>query len=86
MKERTVLQQRAAELIEQHGSTRAAGRVLRLSGPYLYRLMTGEATEPTAAVLRKLKLRRVVSYVSTSGVPATFCRTGVPSSVADWNR
>lgn len=75
---RTLLQERAAELIDQHGSTRAAGRVLRLSGPYLYRLMTGEATEPTDAVLRKLKLRRVVSYERTDAVPALDGQTFPP--------
>lgn len=61
----SVLQQRIAELAQQHGSVRAAARVLKLNHAYVYRLGTGEATEPSEAVLRKLKLRRVVSYERT---------------------
>lgn len=64
----SVLQQRAAELIADHGSTRAAGRAVKLNHAYLYRLSTGEATEPTESVLRKLQLRRIVSYERTDGV------------------
>lgn len=52
-----------ADLVARHGSLRKAGRVVGLTGQYLYRLQTGEKTNPSAAVLKKLGLRRVVSYV-----------------------
>jgi len=61
-----VLQQRIGELIEQHGSLRAAGRALNIDHAYLWRLYEGTKREPTPAVLKKLGLRRVVSYVRSS--------------------
>lgn len=59
------LQERIAELAAQHGDIRAAARVLKMDHAYLYRLSTGEKTNPGDDLLRKLKLRRVVSYVRT---------------------
>jgi hypothetical protein len=58
----TVLQERIRELIERHGSIRAAARVLEVDWTYLYRLSRGEKDGPGDDLLRKLKLRRVVSY------------------------
>lgn len=57
------LQERIAELVLKHGSLRKAGRVVRLTGQYLYRLQAGEKTNPSDAVLKKLGLRRVVYFV-----------------------
>lgn len=57
------LEDRIAELVKQHGSLRKAGRVVGLTGQYLYRLQSGEKTNPSEAVLRKLGLRRVISYL-----------------------
>lgn len=50
-------------LAGKHGSLRAAARVLRVDAGYLSRLRNGSKTEPSAALLRKLGLRRVVTYI-----------------------
>lgn len=66
----SLLRARIQELAKQHGSLRAAGRVLEIDHAYLHRLQQGEKTEPSEEVLRKLGLRRIVSYVmrtSTNG-------------------
>lgn len=55
--------QRIADLVAQHGSLRKAGRVVGLTGQYLYRLQVGEKKEPSAATLKKLGLKRVVTYM-----------------------
>ena len=59
----SLLQQRIAEKIAQHGSYRAAGAVLDFDHTYLYRLANGSKTGPGDKLLRKLGLRRVVTYV-----------------------
>jgi hypothetical protein len=56
------LQERITELAQQHGSLRAAARVLQMDSGYLLRLSTGEKVEPGPAILRKLGLRKVVTY------------------------
>jgi len=53
-------------LVDKHGSVRAAARVLGIDHAYLYRLKVGEKTDPSDALLKKLKLRRVVSYIGRS--------------------
>jgi hypothetical protein len=64
----TLLQRRIKELAAHHGSLRVLGRVLGVDHAYLYRLSTGEKDDPGAELLRKLKLRRVVTYERTDGV------------------
>lgn len=59
------LQERIAELVQQHGSLRAVARVTELDAGYLTRLRSGEKANPGAAVLRRLGLRRVVAYELT---------------------
>jgi len=49
-------------LAEQHGSLRAAARVLNVDAGYLSRLQTGEKNNPSDSLLRKLKLKRKVTY------------------------
>lgn len=49
-------------LVARHGSLRKAARVVQINYAYLSRLRSQEKTEPTAEVLKKLGLRRVVSY------------------------
>lgn len=49
-------------LAEQHGSMRAAARVLGVDAGYLSRLRRGVKKEPGDALLRKMGLRRVVTY------------------------
>ena len=56
-----MLQERIAQLTKQHGSLRAAARVLGCSPSYLMRLRDGTKTNPSDALLRRLKLRRVVT-------------------------
>jgi hypothetical protein len=46
-----VLQQRINELVERHGSIRAAARVLDVDPVYLYRLSTGEKDACAASLL-----------------------------------
>ena len=48
------------ELAKQHGSLRAAARVLQIDHAYLWRLQQGEKNDPSEDVLRKLELRRIV--------------------------
>ena len=57
------LRDRIIELERQHGSLRAAARVLQIDPAYLLRLRDGEKTNPSAAVLRKLKLMKIVAIV-----------------------
>lgn len=51
-----------AELVETHGSLRAAARVLMIDAGYLSRLASGEKDNPDDLLLRRMGLRRVVSY------------------------
>jgi len=57
------LSERIGQLVEQHGSLRAAARDVGLDWAYLHRLRSGEKTNPSPETLRKLGLRRVISYV-----------------------
>lgn len=57
-----VVRHRIDQLIEHHGSLRAVARVLEVSPAYLSRLSRGEKQDPSDGMLRKLRLRRVVSY------------------------
>lgn len=56
------LQERIDELVAQHGSLRAVARVTEIDVGYLSRLRTGEKVNPEKDKLRRLGLRRVVSY------------------------
>jgi hypothetical protein len=67
------LADRIAELIAQHGSLRAAARVLDCDAGYLSRLQSGEKDNPDDWLLRRMKLRRVVSYERTDTVDPTAC-------------
>lgn len=49
-------------IIARHGGVRPAARAIGVNYAYLSRLQTGEKANPTTAVLRKLGLRKVVSY------------------------
>lgn len=63
-----LLQNRALELIEAHGSVRAAAAEIEVDYTYLYRLSRGERKDPSDEVLRKLRLRRIVSYEDATPV------------------
>lgn len=60
---------RIHELAVRHGSLRAAARVMKIDPGYLSRLSSGEKKEPSQSVLRRLGLRRVVTYVRTKDRP-----------------
>ena len=57
------LRARIQELAKKHGSLRAAARVLEIDAGYLSRLQGGSKLEPSDGVLRKLGLKRVVTYL-----------------------
>jgi len=48
--------------VSRHGGLRAAARAMEIAPSYLCRLRTGEKAQPDDSILRKLGLRRVVSY------------------------
>jgi transcriptional regulator with XRE-family HTH domain len=56
------LQERIEMLVSQHGSLRAVARVTEIDVGYLSRLRSGEKSNPEKDKLRRLGLRRVVSY------------------------
>lgn len=56
------LTDRIAELIEQHGSLRAAARALQTNPGYLCRLASGEKSNPGEEVLTCMGLRAVTTY------------------------
>jgi hypothetical protein len=66
---KSALQQRIAELVAQHGGVRPAARVLEVDQGYVYRLLSGEKSDPGDKLLRKLRLRRVVTYERTGAAP-----------------
>lgn len=61
---------RIAELIDQHGSLRAAARVLECDPGYLSRLWSGEKNDPGEKLLRRMGLRQIVTYERTLLRPA----------------
>lgn len=56
------LTERIEQLVAQHGSLRAVSRVTEIDAGYLSRLRSGEKVNPEKDKLRRLGLRRVVSY------------------------
>jgi transcriptional regulator with XRE-family HTH domain len=56
------LAERIDELVAQHGSLRAVARVTEIDAGYLSRLRAGEKVNPEKDKLRRLGLRRVVTF------------------------
>ena len=56
------LSERIAELVDQHGSLRAAARVLECDAGYLSRLQSGEKSDPGDTLLRRMGLRQVTAF------------------------
>lgn len=56
------LQSRIAELVEQHGSLRAAARVMEIDAGYLSRLASGEKSDPGETLLRRMGLKQNITY------------------------
>lgn len=59
--------ERIQQLVEQHGSLRAAARVVQLDAGYLSRLQAGEKVRPSDPVLRRMGLKRITDYVLLKG-------------------
>ena len=57
-----VVRERIGQLIHRHGSLRKCAKVLEISPAYLSRLFRGEKDEPSTLLLRKMGLRRHVTY------------------------
>lgn len=57
------LRDRVEMICKTFGGVRPAGRALRINYAYLSRLKSGEKSNPTTATLRKLGLKKIVSYV-----------------------
>ena len=55
--------ERVKQLVSRHGSRRAAARALGIDSGYLSCLESGNKTNPSAAVLRKLGLIKIVYYM-----------------------
>lgn len=60
------LSERVTELCIQHGGLRAAARAIQVEVGYLSRLGSGEKVNPLKDTLRKMGLRRVVTYERVS--------------------
>jgi hypothetical protein len=56
------LQERIEQLVTERGSLRAAALAIGIDAGYLSRLRSGEKVRPEAEKLRRMGLRRVVSY------------------------
>lgn len=52
-------------LVKQHGGLRRAAEAVGINAPYLCRLRYGERKNPSERVLKKLGIKRVVSYTLT---------------------
>jgi hypothetical protein len=57
------LAERVAQLCMQHGSLRAAARVLEVDPGYLSRLASGEKVRPGAALLKRMGIKARIDYV-----------------------
>lgn len=55
--------ERVKQLVSRHGSLRAAARALSIDSGYLSCLESGSKTNPSAAVLRKLGIVKIVYYM-----------------------
>ena len=62
MKNLVDLETAVKKLVQAHGGVRSAARALGLDCGYLSRLQSGQKSNPTPEVLRKLGLKRVVFY------------------------
>jgi hypothetical protein len=62
MAEQITLRKRLGQLVAQHGSLRAVARVTEIDYSYLSRIGTGEKSNPSDFVLRRLGLRKSIVY------------------------
>lgn len=71
----TMLQKRIEALVDQHGGLRPTARVLGIDHVYLWRLLRGEKNNPSATLLLKLKLRRIVEVEYVPSLESARART-----------
>ena len=57
--------QAVERVIAKHGGLRKAARAIDVNFAYLWRLKAGKKTNPSARILRKLGLKRQVTYEPT---------------------
>lgn len=69
------LKERITHLVELFGSLRAAADALEIDVGYLSRLSSGTQANPSADVLKKLDLRKVVTYERLTPNTRTFTAT-----------
>ena len=71
-----MLAKRIKELEKKHGGLRAAARVLNVDPGYLSKLRDGKKDNPSDSLLKKLKLRRIVTvkYANINPTPAGSVR------------
>jgi hypothetical protein len=62
--------------IDRHGGLRAAARALDINWAYLWRLHRGKKRNPTAKILRKLKLRKVEYFEHIGSASAKTGKQG----------
>ena len=58
-----IVQAAIEKQVSRHGGLRAAARAMEIDAGYLCKLRTGDKKAPDDAILRKLGLRRIVSYI-----------------------
>ena len=63
-----IVRERIGHLIHRHGSLRKCAKVLDISPAYLSRLFRGEKDVPSDVLLRKMGLRRHVTYSRTVAI------------------
>lgn len=63
-----VVRERIGQLIHRYGSLRKCAKMLEISPSYLSRLFSGEQDEPSDALLRRMGLRRHVTYSRTTSI------------------
>lgn len=77
----TEVQKAVARAVAKHGTLRAAARVFQVDPGYLQRLLTGEKDAPGDPLLRKLGLRKVVTYVNAAPPLPGVVAVGEPTVI-----
>ena len=72
------LHDRVIQLVEKHGSLRAAARAIQVEVSYLSRLGSGEKDSPSSEVLRRMGLRQITSYELLRPAPLAHTTDGAP--------
>lgn len=63
LQDTTLLQARMRELVDRIGSVSDTGKLLGVNKGYISRLRSGAQTNPNDAILKRLKLTRLISYI-----------------------